>query len=140
MKCIEMLAIAHIHSIIPDTLDPLISNRRRNINCTKHCPLPPIKEGYLCELVIDYSLVFSSIVPSKVVNRLETLGLNNSLCNWILNFLTSRPQVVRVGDNTSAILTLSTGAPLGCVLSPLLYSLFTHDCGHARLQVHHQVC
>ena len=23
---------------------------------------------------------------------------------------------------------LNTGAPKGCVLSPLLYSLFTHDC------------
>jgi hypothetical protein len=36
--------------------------------------------------------------------------------------------VVRVGSNTSATLILNTGAPQGCVLSPLLYSLFTHDC------------
>ena len=36
--------------------------------------------------------------------------------------------MVRVGNNTSATLILNTGAPLGCVLSPLLYSLFTHDC------------
>jgi siderophore synthetase component len=33
--------------------------------------------------------------------------------------------VVRVGNNT---LSLNTRAPQGWVLSPLLYSLFTHDC------------
>jgi hypothetical protein len=33
-----------------------------------------------------------------------------------------------VGKNTSATLILNTGAPRECVLSPLLYSLFTHDC------------
>ena len=37
-------------------------------------------------------------------------------------------QVVRVGNNTSAALILKTGALQGYVLSPLLYSLFTHDC------------
>jgi hypothetical protein len=31
-------------------------------------------------------------------------------------------------NNTSATLILNTGALQGCVLSPLLYSLFTHDC------------
>jgi hypothetical protein len=39
-----------------------------------------------------------------------------------------RPQVVRIGNNTSATLILNMGAPQGCVLSPLRYSLFTHDC------------
>ena len=36
--------------------------------------------------------------------------------------------MVRVGNNTSATLILNTGAPQGCALSPLMYSLFTHDC------------
>jgi hypothetical protein len=35
---------------------------------------------------------------------------------------------VRVGSKTSATLILNTGAPQGCELNPLLYSLFTHDC------------
>ncbi|CDQ71268.1 unnamed protein product [Oncorhynchus mykiss] len=78
-------------------------------------------------LFIDYSSAFNSIVPSKLFIKLETLGLDPALCNWVLDFLTGCPQVVRVG-NISTPLILNTGAPQGCFLSLLLYSLFTHDC------------
>ncbi|KAI4905153.1 hypothetical protein NFI96_027015, partial [Prochilodus magdalenae] len=44
------------------------------------------------------------------------------------SFLTGRPQAVRVGSSTSSTITLNTGAPQGCVLSPLLFTLLTHDC------------
>ena len=54
--------------------------------------------------------------------------LNTPLCNWILDILKGRPQVVRVGNITSATLTLNTGALQGCVLNPILYSLFIQDC------------
>ncbi|KAK1800324.1 hypothetical protein P4O66_005468 [Electrophorus voltai] len=39
-----------------------------------------------------------------------------------------RPQSVRVGNCASSTFILSTGAPQGGVLSPLLYSLYTYDC------------
>ncbi|KAK1802110.1 hypothetical protein P4O66_004451 [Electrophorus voltai] len=44
------------------------------------------------------------------------------------NFLTDRPQSVRVGNCISSTLTLSTGAPQGCVPRALLYSLYTYNC------------
>ena len=49
-------------------------------------------------LFIDYSSAFNTIVPPKLI-KLETLGLDPALCNWVLDFLTGRPQVVRVGNN-----------------------------------------
>ncbi|KAK1796897.1 hypothetical protein P4O66_000977 [Electrophorus voltai] len=45
-----------------------------------------------------------------------------------ISSFTDRPQSVQVGNCSSTTLTLSTGAPQGCVLSPLLYSLYTYDC------------
>ena len=69
----------------------------------------------------------STPTPSKLSTKVRTLGINTSLCNWIVDFLMGCPQVVRVG-NTSSTLILITGAPQECVLSPLLYSMFTQYC------------
>jgi len=70
-------------------------------------------------LFSDFSSAFNTIVPSR---------LNTTLFAWIMDFLTARSQVVRVGKHTCRPLTLNTGPPQGCVLSALLYSLYTHDC------------
>ncbi|KAM3873452.1 C-C chemokine receptor type 5-like [Diretmus argenteus] len=80
-------------------------------------------------LFIDFSSAFNTIQhPSKLITKLHDFGIDPSLCNWVLDFLTNRPQSVRLDNHTSSTLTLNTGVPQGCVLSPLLYSLFTYDC------------
>ncbi len=102
----------------------------KSVAFTLHTALSHLdkRNTYERMLFVDYSSAFNTIVPSKLVVKLHALGLNNSLSSWILDFLTGRRQVVRVGINISSPLTLNTGAPQGCVLSPLLYSLYTHDC------------
>ena len=52
----------------------------------------------------DDSSAINAIAPTKLITKLRTQGLNTYLCNWILDFLTGIPQVVRVGNNTSATL------------------------------------
>ncbi len=103
---------------------------RHAIAFTLHTALSHLenKNTYVRMLFVDYSSAFNTIVPATLVEKLQTLGLNRSLCSWILDFLTGRSQVVRMGNNTSSPLILNTGAPQGCVLSPLLYCLYTHDC------------
>lgn len=60
--------------------------------------------------------------------QIGDLGLISSICHWIMDFLTGGPQEVRMGNHTSSTLTFNIGAPQGCVLSPVLYSLYTSDC------------
>ena len=51
---------------------------------------------------------------------------------WILDFLLEKHQTVRVNDCLSDTVCISTGTPQGCVLSPLLFILYTSDCRTCR--------
>ncbi len=83
---------------------------------------------YLRILFVDFSSAFNTIIPSLLLPKLTQLSVPTSVCQWINSFLTDRQQVVRLGKYTSSTRTISTGAPQGCVLSPLLFSLYTNDC------------
>ena len=56
------------------------------------------------------------------------MPVNPVLIRWIFSFLADRPQLVRVGQVLSSLLTTNTGAPQRCVLSPALFVLYTADC------------
>uniref|UniRef100_A0A9J7Z4K7 Reverse transcriptase domain-containing protein n=1 Tax=Cyprinus carpio carpio TaxID=630221 RepID=A0A9J7Z4K7_CYPCA len=137
MKCFEWLVMHHIKSALPLSLDPFQfayqSNRSTDdaIATALHSALSTHidkKDSYVRMLFIDFSSAFNTIIPQQLIYKLVQLGLNTSLCNWLLDFLTGRPLAVRVGSNTSSTITLNTGVPQGFVLSPLLFTLLTHDC------------
>ncbi len=120
-KCFEKLIRDHICSVLPASLDPLQFAYRSNrsiddaITFTLHTALSHLKNKntYVRMLFVDYSSALNTIVPATLVAKLQTLGLNRSLFSWIMDFLTGRSQVVRIGNNTSSPLVLNTGAPQG---------------------------
>jgi hypothetical protein len=91
--------MSHISTILPETLDPLQFAYRPNrstddaISIALHTNLSHLdkRNTYVRMLFINYSSAFYTIVPSKLITR--TLGLNTSICNWILNFLMGQPQM-----------------------------------------------
>jgi hypothetical protein len=96
MKCFERLVKDHISSTLPDILDALQFAYRPNrskddaITITLSTALSHLDNrntnGRM--IFINYSSAFNTIVPSKLITKLGTLGLNPALCNWVLIFLT----------------------------------------------------
>ena len=86
MKCFERLVMANINTIIPETLDPLQFAYRPNrstedaLSIALHTTLSHLdkRNTYVRMLLINYSSAFNTIVPSKLINKLRTLGLNTS--------------------------------------------------------------
>ncbi|KAL0199214.1 hypothetical protein M9458_007754, partial [Cirrhinus mrigala] len=138
MKSFERLVLAYLKDITGPLLDPLQFAYRANrsvddaVNMGLHYILQHLdKPGtYARILFVDFSSAFNTIIPDILQNKLSQLSVPTSICQWITNFLTDRQQLVRLGKLTSGTRTrtINTRAPQGCVLSPLLFSLYTNDC------------
>jgi hypothetical protein len=105
MKCFERLVMAHINTIIPETLDPFLfayhPNRSTDdtISITLHTALSHMnkRNTYVRMLFVDYSSAFNT------VDKHFPLQLDPRLSDGC-------PQVVRVGNITSAMLIINTGS------------------------------
>ncbi len=136
MKSFERLVLAYLKASTGPLLDPLQFAYRANrsvddaVNMGLHFTLQHLDRPgtYVRILFVDFSSAFNTIIPDTLQNKLTQLSVPTSVCQWINSFLTDRQQLVRLGKYTSSTRTTSTGAPQGCVLSPLLFSLYTNDC------------
>ena len=87
MKFFERLVMAHINSILPDTLDPLQFGYHPNrftddtISIAPHTALSHLDKRYtyVRMLFIDYSSALNTIAPTKLIPKLRTLALNTCL-------------------------------------------------------------
>ncbi|KAK3533009.1 hypothetical protein QTP70_006242 [Hemibagrus guttatus] len=136
MKSFERLVLAYLKNITGPLLDPLQFAYRANrsmddaVNVGLHFILQHLDKSatYVRLLFVDFSSAFNTIIPTLLQTILTQLSVPSSICQWITIFLTDRHQLVKLGKFTLYSRTTSTGAPQGCVLSPLLFSLYTNDC------------
>lgn len=56
------------------------------------------------------------------------MGVPIVTCNWVLDFLVDRCQIVMMGAMVYSKLTISTKSRPGCCFSPKLFTLYTHYC------------
>ncbi|KAI2645814.1 Ribonuclease inhibitor [Labeo rohita] len=136
MKSLEKLVLAYLKDITGPLLDSLQFAYRANrsvndaVNMGLHFILQHLdKPGtYVRILFVDFSSGFNTIIPTLLQTKLNQLSVPSSISQWITIFLTGRQQLVRMGTLMSSSCTTNTGIPQGCVLSPLLFSLYTNDC------------
>uniref|UniRef100_A0A3B3I566 Reverse transcriptase domain-containing protein n=1 Tax=Oryzias latipes TaxID=8090 RepID=A0A3B3I566_ORYLA len=145
MKSFERLILSHLKDITDPLLDPMQFAYRANrsiddaVNMALNFILQHLDSpgSYARILFVDFSSAFNTIVPSLLHDKLSQLNVPDSTCRWITDFLTDRQQYVRLGKLVSDTRTTSTGSPQGCVLSPLLFSLYTNGCtaGHQSVKL-----
>jgi hypothetical protein len=89
--------MAHMNPIIPENLDPFAYRPKSStddaISIVLHAALSHLdkRNTYVRMLFIDYTSALNTIVTSKLITKLRNLGLNTTLCNWILDFLNGPP-------------------------------------------------
>ena len=74
----------------------------------------------------DFSKGFDLIDHSILMQELADLEVHPVLLSWILAFLTSRKQAVRIGRTLSDWLTLKGGVPQGTKLGVILFTIMTN--------------
>ena len=102
------------------------------LNTLQHLESP---STYTWLLFVGFSSAFNSIMPHKFYEKLRLPNGDIRILKWILDFLLGGYQVVKFNGLLSASVTLNSGVPQGCVLSPccLLFCLTMSVCSDVIL-------
>ena len=76
-------------------------------------------------LFIDFTSAFNTISPTTLVNKLTSTDLQPSLINWTHSYLTNHQQKEITQNSTSSTTYSSAGSLQGCVVSPIIFSIYT---------------
>ena len=146
MKTMERLILSYLRSVVSTSMDALQFAYRQNIGVDDaiiyllHRSLSHLESAGSAVRIMffDFSSAFNTIQPTLLRGKMKSAGVDDQLTAWTINYLTDRPQYVRLRNCVSEGVVCSTGAPQGTVLSPFLFSLYTSDFTHNTSSCHLQ--
>lgn len=84
-------------------------------------------DGKLTVLILlDFSRAFDTIDHNLLCQILRFIGLDTGAVALLRSFLTDRKQLVKLGGVRSNEKPVTRGAPQGSILSPTLFTIYTH--------------
>ena len=146
MKTMERIILRHLRPLVGTQLDTLQFAYQPGIRVDNaviyllHRSLLHLEDSGSTVRVIffDFSSAFNTIQPSLLRVKMESVGVDQHLAALTTDYLTNRPQYVRLHQCVSDVVLCSTGAPQGTVLSPFLFTLYTSDFTHNSTHCHIQ--
>ena len=76
---------------------------------------------------IDFQKAFDTVSHEILMYKLQAMGLNRDLLNWILSYLTNRKQFSVVNGCRSQTKEVSCGVQQGSLLGPRLFMCYINN-------------
>ena len=85
------------------------------------------KGNYIDTVYLDFTKAFDKVPHSRLISKLNSIGINTDTLYWIHSFLSDRMQQVCINGTNSTWKPVTSVIPQGSVLGPILFVLYINE-------------